>query len=306
MSNDALSGRERAEMSKPVELYKGNASGRCSVDVYFREDDGKVKFTDLRTLVDYSILNYTSETSTALERLACYKLSGDCFDLDCSKTSAKRYSFKPVQDMYEVLWPVDEYPRDIVDSAETLVSANAALWRCKTENQSYIKRRNPKGRLSTDWDSSRVEASEAEYDDELNDLNDFAHAVATIGNFMPVPCGHQFVLSGLSESYDQVLDGIQQYYSCSSHKDEELFPQLFTKKRKHQWPAFRGWLGYFDGWNEFVEKNYLKGSFVDDDYRIVPFNYTFSQLTEILENRSRVMLKEYGKRLGDSRRSTTV
>lgn len=138
-------------MSKPVELYKGNASGRCSVDVYFREDNGEVKFTDLRTLADYSILidysiwNYTSETSTALERLACYKLSGDRFHLDCCKTSAKRYSFKPVQDMYEVLWPVDEYPRDIVDSAETLVSANAALWRCKTENQSYIKSRKSIG-----------------------------------------------------------------------------------------------------------------------------------------------------------------
>ena len=294
-------------MSKPVELYKGNASGRCSVDVYFREDNGEVKFTDLRTLVDYSILNYTSETSTALERLACYKLSDDGFDLDCCKTSVKRYSFKPVQDMYEVLWPVDEYPRDIVDSAETLVSANAALWRCKTENQSYIK----SGKI--DWDSLRVEASEVEYDDELNDLNDFAHAVATIGNFMPVPCGHQFVLSGLSECYDRVLDGISLYYSCSSHKDEESFPQLFAEKRKHQWPArkhqwpaFRGWLGYFDGWNEFVEKNYLKGSFVDDDYQIVAFDNTFHQLSEMLENRSRVMLKEYGKRLGDSRRLTAV
>lgn len=300
MSNDALSGRERAEMSKPVELYKGNASGRCSLDVYFREDNGEVKFTDLRTLVDCSILNYTSETSTALERLACYKLSDDGFDLDCSKTSAKRYSFKPVQDMYEVLWPVDEYPRDIVDSAETLVSANAALQRCKTENQSYIK----SGKI--DWDSLRVEASEAEYDDELNDLNDFAHAVATIGNFMPVPCGHQFVLSGLSEIYYQVLNRISSYYSCSSHKDEELFPQLFKEKRKHQWPAFRGWLGYFDGWNEFVDKNYLKGSFVDDDYQIVAFDNTFDQLSEMLENRSRVMLEEYEKRLEGSQRSATA
>lgn len=219
MSNDALSGRERAEMSKPVELYKGNASGRCSVDVYFREDNGEVKFTDLRTLVDYSILigcsilNYTSETSTALERLACYKLSGDHFELDCCKTGVKRYSFKPVQDMYEVLWPVDEYSRDIVDSAETLVSANAALWRCKTENQSYIK----SGKI--DWDSLRVEASELEYDDEINDLNDFAHAVATIGNFMPVPGEHQSLLSQLGERYDKVLKQFKQYYACTQNRE---------------------------------------------------------------------------------------
>lgn len=209
-------------MSKPVELYKDNASGRCSADVYRNGE----RLTDLRTLIDFDKLkarlglrseqNYADEKVTALQRLARYKGCNDGFDLDCCKTSAKYYHFQPVQDMYEVLWPVDEYPRDIVDSAETLVSANAALWRCKTENQSYIKR----GKI--DWDSLRVEASELEYDDEINDLNDFAHAVAIIGNFMPVPCGHQFVLSGLSESYDQVLDRILLYYSCSSHKDEEL------------------------------------------------------------------------------------
>lgn len=294
-------------MAKPVELYKGNAGGRCPVDVYFREDNGEVKFTDLRTLVDYSILidysilNYTSETSTALERLACYKLSGD-FDLDCSKTSAKRYSFKPVQDMYEVLWPVDEYPRDIVDSAETLVSANAALGRCKTENQSYIKRGSSTGPFSADWDLLRVEASEAEYDDEFNDLNDFAHAVATIGNFMPVPSGpvpsgHQYFLrySG-PERYDQVLEKIWQHY-CDSSQDEDEF---FCAKKN------LCWLDCFDGWNGFVDKNYLKGSFVDDGYQIVAFDNTFHQLSEMLENRSRVMLKEYEKRFDGSQRSATA
>lgn len=283
-------------MSKPVELYKGNESGRCSVDVYFREDNGEVKFTDLRTLVDYSILNYTSETSTALERLACYKLSGDGFDLDCSKTSAKRYSFKPVQDMYEVLWPVDEYPRDIVDSAETLVSANAALGRCKTENQPYIKNGNSRGRFSADWDSLRVEASEAEYDDELNDLNDFAHAVATIGNFMPVPSGHQLFLSHRNERYDRVLEEIKQHY-CDSSQDEHKF---FCAQKN------LCWLDCFDGWSGFVDKNYLKGSFVDDGYQIVAFDNTFHQLSEMLGNRSRVMLKEYLKRLEGSQRSATA
>lgn len=282
-------------MSKPVELYKGNASGRCSLDVYFREDNGEVKFTDLRTLVDCSILNYTSETSTALERLACYKLSDDFFDLDCSKTSAKRYSFKPVQDMYEVLWPVDEYPRDIVDSAETLVSANAALQRCKTENQSYIK----SGKI--DWDSLRVEASEAEYDDELNDLNDFAHAVATIGNFMPVPSGpvpigHQSFLRNSNERYDWVLKEIKRHY-CDSSQDEHKF---FCAQKN------LCWLDCFDGWSGFVDKNYLKGSFVDDGYQIVEFDNTFHQLSEMLGNRSRVMLKEYLKRLEGSQRSATA
>lgn len=283
-------------MAKPVELYKGNAGGRCPVDVYFREDNGEVKFTDLRTLVDYSILNYTSETSTALERLACYKLSGD-FDLDCSKTSAKRYSFKPVQDIYEVLWPVDEYPRDIVDSAETLVSANAALRRCKTENQSYIKSRK------IDWDSLRVEASEAEYDDEFNDLNDFAHAAATIGNFMPVPGEHQSLLSQLGESYDNVLKQFKQYYACTQNREISV---MTKRGKKRCFPDVPKWLDCFDGWSGFVDRNYLKGSFVDDNYRIVAFDDTFHQLSEMLENRSRVMLEEYEKRLEGSQRSASA
>lgn len=219
MSNDALSGRERAEMSKPVELYKGNASGRCSADVYRNGE----RLTDLRTLIDFDKLkarlglrseqNYADEKVTALQRLARYKGCNGGFDLDCCKTSAKYYHFQPVQDMYEVLWPVDEYPRDIVDSAETLVSANAALKRCKTENQSYIKR----GKI--DWDSLRVEVSELEYDDEINDLNDFAHAVATIGNFMPVPGEHQSLLSQLGERYDKVLKQFKQYYACTQNRE---------------------------------------------------------------------------------------
>lgn len=206
-------------MSKPVELYKGNASGRCSADVYRNGE----RLTDLRTLIDFDKLkarlglrseqNYADEKVTALQRLARYKGCNDGFDLDCCKKSAKYYHFQPVQDMYEVLWPVDEYPRDIVDSAETLVSANAALKRCKTENQSYIKR----GKI--DWDSLRVEASELEYDDEINDLNDFAHAVATIGNFMPVPGEHQSLLSQLGERYDKVLKQFKQYYACTQNRE---------------------------------------------------------------------------------------
>ena len=283
-------------MAKPVELYKGNAGGRCPVDVYFREEDGEVKFTDLRTLIDFSILDYWNGSATALERLARYKLSGN-FDLDCSKTSAKRYSFRPVQDMYEVLWPVDEYPRGIVDSAETLVSANKALLRCTTKSQSYMKR----GQI--DWDSLRVEASELEYDDEINDLNDFAHAVATIGNFMPVPREHQSLLSQLGERYDKVLEQFKQYYACTQNREISVMTKRGTKRC---FPEVPKWLDRFDGWNGFVDKNYLKGSFVDDGYQIVAFDKTFHQLSEMLENRSRVMLKEYGKRLGDSRRSTTV
>lgn len=283
-------------MAKPVELYKGNAGGRCPVDVYFREEDEEVKFTDLRTLIDFSILDYWNGSATALERLARYKLSGN-FDLDCSKTSAKRYSFRPVQDMYEVLWPVDEYPRDIVDSAETLVSANKALLRCTTKNQSYIKR----GKI--DWDSLRVEASELEYDDEINDLNDFAHAVATIGNFMPVPGEHQSLLSQLGERYDKVLKQFRQYYACTQNREISVMTKRGTKRC---FPEVPKWLDRFDGWNGFVDKNYLKGSFVDDGYQIVAFDNTFHQLSEMLENRSRVMLKEYEKRLEGSQRSATA
>ena len=61
-------------MSKPVELYKDNASGRCSADVYRNGE----RLTDLRTLIDFDKLkarwglrseqNYADEKVTALQR----------------------------------------------------------------------------------------------------------------------------------------------------------------------------------------------------------------------------------------------
>ena len=120
---------------------------------------------------------------------------------------------------------------------------------------------------------------------------------------MPVPREHQSLLSQLGERYDKVLEQFKQYYACTQNREISVMTKRGTKRC---FPEVPKWLDRFDGWNGFVDKNYLKGSFVDDGYQIVAFDKTFHQLSEMLENRSRVMLKEYGKRLGDSRRSTTV
>lgn len=281
-------------MSKPVELYKDNASGRCSADVYRNGE----RLTDLRTLIDFDKLkarwglrseqNYADEKVTALQRLARYKECNDGFDLDCCKTSAKYYHFQPVQDMYEVLWPEEDFPRSILDSAETLVSPEKALLRC-----TYIK-----GGSAIAW--RELESGANGFQDNKK-LNRFANAAATIGNFMPVPSGpvpsgHQSFLRYSEERYDQVLDKIKRHY-CDSSQDKDKF---FCAKKN------LCWLDCFVGWSEFVDKNYLKGSFVDDDCQIVAFDNTFDQLSGMLENRSRVMLEEYEKRLEGSQRSATA
>ena len=51
-------------------------------------------------------------------------------------------------------------------------------------------------------------------------------------------------------------------------------------------------------WINFVDKNYLKGSFVDENYDVIKFDGTLSQLSQMIYNRSVVMIQEYALRVG--------
>ena len=58
----------------------------------------------------------------------------------------------------------------------------------------------------------------------------------------------------------------------------------------------KGWLYLFRSWKNFVDENYLKGSFVDDQYEVISFDGTIEQLSKMLYNRSICMLKVYKER----------
>ena len=60
------------------------------------------------------------------------------------------------------------------------------------------------------------------------------------------------------------------------------------------------WLNLYgeghDGWRSFVDKNFLRGSFVDENYNVVCYDDSLEQLTEMINAKSKVMLDVYSQR----------
>ena len=136
------------------------------------------KYTDLRLL-----LNGFSPKSPALERLIKYKQDNTVSDIDNNYTARKKYVFKPIADVYKLLWNVEVTVNsvDLINSGETIVASNLAFRRA---NPNIPHKRG--GFFSIKWEELRVE----EYMGNST-IQSFAHAVATIGNFIPVPGAEQ-------------------------------------------------------------------------------------------------------------------
>ena len=257
----------------------------CKSSVYGKKNSNKdYIFSDLRTKVNFKVLSkeqnfdFSTENLSSLDRLKNFKLSGVKFSLDYCKTDRKKYRFSVISDLYEILWGIsmdDIY----IDSAETLISADRNISRCIP----YINKRQGQP-IGIKWESLPEEDSE---------LESFAKAVATIGNFMPVPSKHQKLLSFMDERFDKVLNLIKVFYICYDFHISTDF--LFED--------IKSWLMLYwienseKSWRNFVDSNYLKGSFVNEKYDIIKFNGKLEQLSEIIYNRSVVMLEEYEKRI---------
>ena len=262
-----------------------NKNNRCKDSIYF--DEKKQHFTDLRTLMSYNKLKKLNKgfsdftEGDILVRTVNYQLT-ECnpdIHLDFCKTVRKRYSFKPIQDLYDVLW--SRINKDNVDSAETLISVNYAIDRLPKDKRIISRRRG--GFPSFYWKELLDKSDNDKIPDEFKD---FLHAVATIGNFMPVPAAHQrWLASTFKERFDEELKVIKSYY-------------LTNDCKKIQSEKIINWLNSFGGdkkgWKNFVSENYLEGSFVIND-EIVEFNNSLQQLTEIIIVRSKVMLEIYKK-----------
>ena len=251
--------------------------------VYGIEMGKEYRFTDLRTTVNTDILcapadlDFSEKEISCKERLYRYQLA-DCkkFELDFCKSSRKKYSFKIISDLYFVLWGI-ESDDNLIDSSETIISPKQNIVRALPE-----LRKKQRGRPVIDWDL---------YMKSKNDeLEEFSYRVATMGNFMPVPSCEQIVLNTyFRERFDVLLSEIKKYY------EEEKKHISFTNK-------FVIWLESFVGdngnkkWLNFVDKNYLKGSFIDEKYDVIEYDGTLSQLSKMIYKRSVVMIQEYVKR----------
>ena len=101
-------------------------------------------YTDLRVLLD----GFDSE-STALKRLIKYKQDNNVSDIDNNYTARKKYIFKPIADVYKLLWNVDVIVNstDLINSGETIVASNLAFRRA---NPNIPHKRG--GFFSIKWD----------------------------------------------------------------------------------------------------------------------------------------------------------
>lgn len=280
--SDKTTNFEENEISN-LEEKDINKNNRCKDSIYF--DEKRQHFTDLRTLMSYNKLKKLNKgfsdftEGDILVRTVNYQLKeyNPEIHLDFCKTVRKRYSFKPIQDLYDVLW--SRINKDNVDSAETLISVNYAIDRLP-EDKRIISRGG--GFPSFYWKELLYESN----NDKIPDwFKEFLHAVATIGYFMPVPAANQSFLNKLKERFDEELKVIKSYY-------------LTNDCKKIQSEKIINWLNSFGGdkkgWKNFVSENYLEGSFVIND-DIVEFDNSLQQLTKIIRDRSKVMLEIYKK-----------
>lgn len=265
---------------KKVEVSNINMEGYYPSSVYC-EENGGYQFIDLRTTVNFNLFDcaeefdFTKKELSSVERLVRYQYADlQEFDIDYCKSVRNKYSFKVISDLYEVLWGIKTDDKTI-DSSETIISSKQTISRIYPE-----LRKKQRGRPVPDWDLL------IRGNDNEKELEEFAYRVATIGNFMPVPSDEQKVLNRyFSEKFCDLLNSIKEYY-------------LNGQQHRGFSTSIVNWLnGYKDNeksaWENFVDKNYLKGSFVDDNYKVVEFEGSLKQLSEMIEKRSILMIKAY-------------
>lgn len=280
----AKSGTKKNE----IEISNCNCKNYCSSDIYAIKKNDEYTFTDIRTLVNFeeykkidpNSLDFTQKGIDSIERSYRYK-SAKFFDTDYNKNTRENYKFKVMEDLYLILW--NEQNIDL-PSAETLVSANSALIRCRENIPKNPG--NPKLYPSVNWEKLKVDFNEDE------EIKQFAFHIATIGNFMPVPEDEQSLLKNLGERFDKELRLIRAYFNPTDSLDmKDIFSDGIIE-----------WLNRFCqnsqsrnnlDWENFVDKNYLKGSFVDENYSVIGFNGKLTQLSEMICKRSEVMIEKY-------------
>ncbi len=105
-------------------------------------------------------------------------------------------------------------------------------------------------------------------------LQEFAKYVHTIGNFIPVPEGVNCARAGRNgqhDCWDLALMKIKEWYDAAGNKEEQdkILRQFLHDAKDEVIETCKKWLGYYETWGRFIEKNYLQ-DFVEGDAPI-PF-----------------------------------
>lgn len=266
-----------------IELSNVPYNDVCNCALFGTNEKGKYSFTDLRTLIDFSRFNveepdYSESDIDIIERAKRYYTSKTRFDLDYCISVRKSYSFKIMDDLYQVLWK--GYNKNILNSGETIVSPNRAI----TTSLPKIAASH-RGKKTVDW--NKIEEYKAN-----DELKSFLYNIATIGNFISVPSAEQLLLSrSYYERFDSLLKDIKEYYEkgiqqTSFNNDIIKWLDLFADNSNSN-----------NRWKKFVDDNYLKGSFVDENYDVVDYDDTLSKFSDMIYKRSVKMIQKYEEEL---------
>ena len=199
-----------------------------------------------------------------------------------------------LQEIYKILWDENGYMKNCLRiQGDTLNSANTTLNKLyenyeeeidmgkpKCEQEKYKRgRKRISIKLILEKKINETDFSITNKIIENKDLENFVSKYHTIGNFMPIPFGCNCPRgTGVVKDYwDLTLLHIYNYYIKGDRK--ELKPILLNEKELSIETDFeivkdyQEWLDSWgegqDGWNNFVQKNYL-GNAGDDKKIFVP------------------------------------
>lgn len=198
-----------------------------------------------------------------------------------------------LQEIYKILWDENGYMKNCLRiQGDTLNSANTTLNKLyekyeeeidkdklECEKEKYKRgRKRPSIKLILEKKLNETDFSITNKIIENKDLENFVSNYHTIGNFMPIPFGCNCPRgTGVVKDYwDLTLLHIYNYYIKGDRK--ELKPillnekELFIETNFEIVKNYQEWLDSFgkkqNGWNNFVQKNYL-GDASDDKKNFV-------------------------------------
>lgn len=268
----------------------------------------------VENLINY--INYYNNESdynkAALERFLIYRMSArststfirnaDCDSLEIVIKDYKRLypwlkSFEFREQSYENKYELynDE---NIIFRGDTMTSVQTSLKR-------YLYMKLGVNDLPNNINFEEFIFNNIQYLDISENCANFVSYMHCHGNFLPVPQGFNVGRSnaGRWDYWDLTLDCLYQWYLDNSNEIkndndgalEKLFSHSPEKNRIWAIDNCKRWLKMFDGWEDFINQNYLK-CWVDSDLKPFtlfenhsfehPVPETLDELEELFKNAS--------------------
>lgn len=193
-----------------------------------------------------------------------------------------------LQNIYSLLWPeIKEQKKEYMVNKREWIYSDTMI-SIQTTLNNYVGKQMPEvikeygvKRISNKMCIELYESNPA-FRKLLNESEDLARLITvyhTLGNYMPVPFGFNIARSGVCGSHDYwdlTMFKIKEYYDAriaqSGYGEFLVIPELKIMELLHCDCSFVccfKWLNSFDGWEDFIKKNFLQ-DFVDANNQPIP------------------------------------